>query len=264
VEAAWRYLRDHGWIDTFAIPNTARINGRGIEILRVLGRSPASAPIGAVGVRASTSLRPILAGMAGRQPIDRDGIVPLGLEGKRVLQQLWSEMLEVGQLFDAPSYRDAHRDQIATLALLDRDRCLHREGDWYRMTPLGLLSLDEPAADAVVRIGSQVRRVLADRYRDPETRSQSIPVADVAKHIGIPREVLAFALFQLADAVGRWCTTYTTDLSSATAYFQPAERVLDGLSVSDVAREMHQWASISRQNEALLGGYGIDDECSDI
>lgn len=33
AEAAWRYLRDHGLIDTFNIPQTARINARGMDAL---------------------------------------------------------------------------------------------------------------------------------------------------------------------------------------------------------------------------------------
>jgi len=32
-EAAWRYLRDYGFIHTFSIPYTARINARGIDVL---------------------------------------------------------------------------------------------------------------------------------------------------------------------------------------------------------------------------------------
>src|SRR5260221_6025183 len=43
AEAAWRYLRDLGLVDTFSVPYTAWINAKGIDALVSLGRCPIAA-----------------------------------------------------------------------------------------------------------------------------------------------------------------------------------------------------------------------------
>lgn len=40
AKAAWRYLKDHGLIDTFSIPYTARINGVGVDAIEVAKQRP--------------------------------------------------------------------------------------------------------------------------------------------------------------------------------------------------------------------------------
>jgi len=40
AKAAWRYLKDHGLIDTFSIPYTARINGSGIDAIEAAQHRP--------------------------------------------------------------------------------------------------------------------------------------------------------------------------------------------------------------------------------
>lgn len=40
AKAAWRYLKDRGLIDTFSIPNSARINGAGVDAIEGAQRRP--------------------------------------------------------------------------------------------------------------------------------------------------------------------------------------------------------------------------------
>ncbi len=239
AQSAWRYLRDHRLIDTFRLDSTARINGRGIDKLDSIAR----ASTGQATPEHPVATRPYT--------LDRRDLPDLPSEPLAVLCDLWYTSITSDRLVDAPVYREAHRDWVPLLAELERRRCIAREGDYYRLTPLGLLSLRNSGADEVVRLGDRIRVLLADRYRNPFTRSQPVSIEELSSQLNVPINTLSPALFHLSDAISRWCAQFTTDFTAPKAVLYPAERALDTFSVADVARELAGWAASSRTAELV-------------
>src|SRR5258708_24572151 len=235
AQAAWRYLRDHHLIDTYQIDYAARINAEGLDKL-MRQRSAERAP---------REMRPA----EPTEVSERRDLPAQPGELLRVLGDLWNESVSSGTLVDAPVYRETHRISIPALFELERRRCIARDGDHFRLTPLGVLSLADARAWDTVRLGEQVRAILQQRFRNTATRTQAYSIDDLARELNLPRPHVQFALLHLTDAVGRWCIQFTPDFAAPDAILIPAERVLEAHSVGDVARELAFWAASTQGSE---------------
>ena len=235
AEAAWRYLQENSLIDTFSLPYTARINARGIDRLET---GMTALPLASQKVDTSVD------------PLDRSNPPAISDELHTVLVNLWRTSLATQGPVDAPTYREAHRGWDSYLTDLAEQRCIARDGDQYRLTPLGLLVLRDAKADEVIRLGDRVRLLLAVRYRDRRTRREAIGVTALARELGEQRSrICSLHYRKLTDALNFWCAQFSTDLSAESAAFTPGERVLDGTSVAEVARQLERWAASARAND---------------
>lgn len=192
--------------------------------------------IAQAGARASK----IATGTGGPEPLDRKDLPTLPQPLLAVLQDLWRLSVAAAAPVDAPAYGESHPAWGAQVAELARRQCIARDGDAYRLTPLGLLSAQDAQAEEVVRIGERVRAFLAARYRDSTARRESILIGDLAHAIRVPLAGLQFALGPLSEALSVWCSQFTTPFTAESATLTPGERILEATSVSDVARQLAQ------------------------
>jgi len=143
---------------------------------------------------------------------------------------------------DAPSFHEAHRDWRAALQELSDERYIQRDGDAYRLTARGLVSLEDPDAKAVIALGDRVHAALRAHFLDEVTRRQPVMVSALAAQLNVERAKLEFALTHLLDALVRWCEGYTPDFADPTAELRLHERVTER-SLADVAVELARFAA---------------------
>ena len=77
-------------------------------------------------------------------------------EQAKTLSTLWEESTRIGELVDAPVFRDRYKDWKLDLDRLCTLRFIALEGDRYRLTPLGLLQLDDPQARYLIQLGDAI------------------------------------------------------------------------------------------------------------
>jgi hypothetical protein len=130
IQAAWRYLRDRGLVETFSIPNTARINANGIDAIESATHAPDRPSANFPSVTYNYVNNTLHVGTAVNSPLQQGGAassqnVTITYEAadlsdlRRVLDHLAENMaaLKLGEV----EARKA-RAQIATLqAQLDSD-----------------------------------------------------------------------------------------------------------------------------------------------
>lgn len=159
-----------------------------------------------------------------------------------VLSFLWRASLDSRALVDAPSFLDDHASWEADIGALEKQRYLAREGDSLRLTARGLCSLDDEGARDVVLLGNRIHGVLYATYKNPATRTRSIPMEALARDVGVPDDWFRFALEHLRDVLTCWCVTYTPVFTQPEAVIQPGPGVRKWRSVEAVARQLQTFA----------------------